>query len=88
MKSSSTYIKESTSLSDYYVRFVKVKGDAGIMFEGKNGEYEPNDVKSICEAVGLDYTDDKYDSLNVPVYFYNITKNNCGWVERGDCKDL
>lgn len=35
MKSSSTYIKESASFSDYYVRFVKVKGDAGIMFEGK-----------------------------------------------------
>ena len=88
MKNLVKFIKESSITDNFLVRFAQCKRDAGIMFEGENGEYEPEDVKAICEAVGLEYSDEDMDSLNVPVYFWNITRNVTGWVERGDCKDL
>lgn len=81
-------LNESKSLSEYCVRFVKVNGDAGIMFEGEDGEYEPDDVKALCDAVGYEYSNEGYDDVDVPVYFWNITRNSGYWVSRGRCKDV
>lgn len=88
MKSLVKFINENVDFENNQVIFVKVDRDAGIMFGDEESEMEPESVETLCNEIGLDYEEEGYDDIDVPVYFWNITRNTGSWVSRGKCKPI
>lgn len=88
MKSLVKFINENVDFENNHVTFVKVDRDAGIMFGDEESEMEPESVETLCNEIGLDYEEEGYDDIDVPVYFWNITHNTGSWVSRGKCKPI